>query len=225
VRPVTVEEVEIDDYLAELRASSAIPADADPVDLRADLGRLLSLAKHTDRLQTVRDDALEQLTRAAAVPVPPGLLSDEIEYRRQWMRTELARVGTALADYLAEVGKTEEQLDAELRDSVAQRIRSQLLLDAIADAEGVRVSAEEQIETLEHDARRVGVPVAAYYHQLLDNGAIDTIVTEVRRAKALAVVLGKMSIVDTDGRSLTVAELRAEHEAVNRARRREHDGS
>jgi trigger factor len=225
VRPITVDDTEIDDYLDILRESAANPAELDSPALRAELGHRLALAKHTERLHAVRDDALQQLTSAAAVPVPAGVLSDEIEYRRQWMLAELARVDTSLADYLAGESKTEEQLDAELHDAVAQRIRSQLLLDAVATAEGVQVSAEEQVETLEHNARRAGVPVSTYYHQLVGNRATDTIVTEVRRAKALAVVLGRISIVDTGGRLMTVADLRAEHETVSRALRRDRDDS
>jgi FKBP-type peptidyl-prolyl cis-trans isomerase (trigger factor) len=225
VRPIAVDDTEIDDYLAILRKSAATPAELDSPALRVELRHRLALAKHTARLHAVRDEALGQLTNAAAVPVPAGVLGDEIEYRKQWMLTELARVDTSLADYLTAEGKSEEQLDAELHDAVAQRLRSQLLLDAVAAAEGVQVSAEEQVETLEHNARRAGVPVSTYYHQLAGNGATDTIVTEVRRAKALAVVLGRISIVDTDGRLTTVADLRAEHDAVSRALRRDRDDS
>lgn len=230
VEPIGRAEIEVTDRVDEGRFGITALVDVRPEIVPPDMAAVVVTvagdgAEHGEPLRTVRDDALAQLTSAAAIPVPAGLLDDEIECRRQWMHAELARAGTSLADYLAAAGQTEDQLDAALHDAVAQRIRAQLLLDAIGAAEGVPVSAEEQVRTLEADARRAGIPVSAYYHQLVRDGAADTITTEVRRAKALAVLLARISIVDTDGRPMTMAGLRAAHDAVSRAPRPVPDGS
>jgi len=146
--------------------------------------------KNVERLRSARSEVLMRLTSAAAVPVPEGLVRDEVESRRQWMLAELERLGTSLADHLAATGTTDEQLEADLRAATAQRVRSQLLLDAAADAERLSASAAEVREAV----ARLGGP------------ATDT---DVRRGKALAVLMQRVVFVDPAGRPVTAADLAA----------------
>ena len=159
--------------------------------------------KETRRLQQLRDAALARI--AETVAEPQGVVHDETEQRRQWMLAEFQRLGTSLAEYLATADRTEAQLDAELRTVAAQKVRSQLVLDAVADEEGLGVTSEEVGRTITHRAQHVGVPADFYYDQLSRAGALETVIADVRRAKALALVLQRVSIVDAHGRPVTLA--------------------
>lgn len=170
-------------------------------ELRAAIRDGLAARKDTERLQHLRDATLAQIS--ADVAEPPGVVADEAEQRQQWMLAEFRQLGMSLAEYLAGTGRTEEQLYAELREVAAQKARSQLVLDAVADAEDLGVSSDEAVETIARRARRAGLPADAYYNQLARTGGIETVIADVRRAKALAFVLQRVSIVDESGRPVT----------------------
>ncbi|ETK37874.1 trigger factor [Microbispora sp. ATCC PTA-5024] len=184
VDPVAVSEGEVRACLDGLRDHMATPEEADRLSgdedgLRAALTERLYQAKGAARLRAARDEALRRLTEAAAVPAPEGLVGDEVEHRRQWMLAELHRLGTSLADQLAATGTTAEQLDADLVAATTQRVRSRLLLDAVADAERLSVSAAELAEAV---ARRGHAQVA-----------------DVRRDKALTLVMRRVTFIDPAG--------------------------
>jgi trigger factor len=58
------------------------------------------------------------------------------------LRQRFAQQGVPLASYLRASGQTEDDLRAELRDAAAQRLRTSLLLRAIAEKEGITVDEE-----------------------------------------------------------------------------------
>jgi FKBP-type peptidyl-prolyl cis-trans isomerase (trigger factor) len=197
LRAVSVPEDEVEAYLDAVRQRLAASPQVDPAatgmdldgdDVRAALTQRLLQAKKSDRLRAVRDEVLTRLTTAAGVPVPEGLVRDEVESRRLWMVAEFERLGTSLADHLAASGTTAEQLETQLVTATAQRVRSQLLLDAVADAEDVRVSGAEVSEAV---AR-------------LGGSAADT---DVRRGKALALLMHRVLFVDPAGDRVTLDDL------------------
>jgi trigger factor len=173
----------------------------------------LGTTKETRCLQQLRDAALARI--AGTVAEPQGVVHDEVEQRRQWMLAEFQRLGTSLAGYLATTGRTTAQLDAELRTVATQKVRSQLALDAVADAEGLGATGEEVGQTIARRASRVGVPADFYYDQLTRAGVLETVIADVRRAKALALVLQRVSIVDSEGRPMTLPAAQSAAEALS----------
>jgi trigger factor len=176
--------------------------------LRTDLRERLRLNKRAERLYAVRSRVLRQIATAAAVPAPEGVVQDEVEQRRQWMLAELSSMGTSLADVLVAGDKTEEHVEAELREAAAVSVCGQLVLDAVAEAESVHASEAEVGEAIVHRAQRAGVPPQTYYHQLVHSGATDAVFADVRRAKALALVMERVTMKDPGGNPLTLEDLR-----------------
>lgn len=189
---------ELDDELAARAGGFATLSELRDA-VRTGIGR----AKHDRRLTRMRDDALDRI--AASVPEPGGVVDDEVEQRWQHMLAGFDGLGTTLDDYLDLTGTTEARVRAEIRDVAARKVRGQLVLDAVADAENIGVSREEVDQTIAHRATRVGIPATFYYEQLARGGALDTVIADVRRAKALSIVLQSVSIVDTDGNPVPVA--------------------
>lgn len=177
-------------------------------ELRADVRERLLRSKEMERLYAVRTRVLQQIADVAAVPAPEGLVQDEVEHRRQWIEAELSRMGATLAEYLTVTGKPAEEIDAEILEATTLRVRSQLLLDALADVEELEVSTEEIGEVIARRAERMGVPVETYRSTVAGGDAGAALTKDVRRAKALAVVMQRVSMKDVEGRTLTVQDLR-----------------
>lgn len=183
-------------------------------ELRGDLRERLTRVKRVEQLYGARDKALAQLVERAEVPAPEGVVREEVEHRKQAMVDELERIGASLEDYLSAEGKTEAEVDAELTAAAEEAVKIQLVLDTLADAERIQVSDEEFGQEVVHRAQRVGVAPQAYYDQLVRSGNAAAVFGDVRRGKALSVVMERASIMDAAGNRLSLDDLRGPAEAA-----------
>jgi len=209
VRTVKEKELpELNDDFAQLAS------EFDTLDeLRGDLRERLTRVKRIEQLYGARDKALAQLVERAQVPAPEGVVREEVEHRKQAMVDELERIGASLEDYLSAEDKTEAEVDAELTAAAEEAVRIQLVLDTLADAERIQVSDEEFGQEVVHRAQRVGMAPQAYYDQLVRSGNAAAVFGDVRRGKALAVVMERASITDATGNRLSLDDLRGPAEA------------
>ncbi|GAA3767933.1 trigger factor [Plantactinospora mayteni] len=203
----TVKEKELpplDDDFAQLAS------EFDTLDeLRGDIRERVSRSKKIEQIYAARDRALEQMVAAAEVPAPDGVVREEVEHRKQAMVDQLERIGASLEEYLTSEEKTEEQIDAELKDAATEGVKIQLLLDTLADAEQVQVSDDEFGHEIVHRAQRAGMAPQQYYDQLVRSGAAGAVYGDVRRGKALAMVMERIKITDSAGNPISMDELRA----------------
>jgi trigger factor len=182
-------------------------------ELREDLRTRLTKVKRVEQLYAARDKALSALVEAAEVPAPEGVVADEVDQRKQSMVDELERVGASMEEYLAAEGKTEEEIDSELTEAATEGVKIQLVLDTVAEREEVQVSDDEFGHEVVHRAQRAGMAPQAYYDQLVRSGLAAAIYGDVRRGKALGVVLERIKITDGSGAPVSVEDLRGDPEA------------
>ncbi|MET8350239.1 trigger factor [Micromonospora sp. NPDC005206] len=182
-------------------------------ELRGDLRGRVTQGKQVEQIYAARDKALAQLVEAAEVPAPEGVVREEVASRKQAMADQLERIGASMEEYLAAEEKTEEQIDAELTEAATEGVKVQLLLDTLADAEDVQVSDDEFGHEIVHRAQRAGMTPQQYYDQLVRSGAAGAVFGDVRRGKALAAVMERITIKDSAGNEITLDALRAANEA------------
>lgn len=208
VRSVKEKEVPpVDDDFAQLAS------EFDTLDeLKSDLSERLAKVKRMEQLYSVRDKALEALVAASDVPAPEGVVADEVEGRKRSMAERLERMGASMEDYLVAESKSEEELHAELTTSATEGVKVQLLLDAFADAEDLQVSDDEFGHEIVHRAQRAGVTPQQYYDQLIRSGVAGSVFGDVRRGKALATLLERVTVRDANGEVVSVRELSADDE-------------
>jgi trigger factor len=182
-------------------------------ELRGDLRTRLTRVKRVEQLYAARDKALSALVETADVPAPEGVVTDEVQERKQSMVDELERVGASLEEYLTSEGKTEEEIDAELTEAAIEGVKIQLVLDTLAEREDIQVSDDEFGHEIVHRAQRAGMAPQAYYDQLVRSGMAAAIYGDVRRGKALGVVLERIKITDGSGAPVSIEDLRGGPEA------------
>lgn len=194
---------DLDDDFAQLAS------EFDTLDeVRADLKERLTKAKRMEQLYDARDRALSALVDAASVPAPEGVVAEEVEQRKQAMVDELERVGATLEEYLSVEGKSEQDIDTELTTAATEGVKIQLVLDALADQEQLQVSDDEFGHEIVHRAQRAGMGAQQYYDQLVRSGMAASVYGDVRRGKALGLVLERVIIKDSAGTVLTLDDLR-----------------
>ncbi len=209
VRTVKEKELpELDDEFAELASEFDTMA-----ELRDGVRERVTRGKRVEQIYAARDKALEQIVEAADVPAPEGVVREEVESRKTAMVDQLERIGASMEEYLAAEEKTEEQIDTELNEAAVQGVKIQLLLDTVADAEDVQVSDDEFGHEIVHRAQRAGVAPQQFYDQLVRSGAAGAVYGDVRRGKALASIMDRITIRDAAGEPVSLDALRAENEA------------
>jgi trigger factor len=177
-------------------------------ELRNDLEERITRVKKVEQLYAARDKALSELVAKTGVPAPEGVVADEVAQRKQSMVEQLERMGASLDEYLKVEEKTEEQIDSDLKEAAAEGVRIQLVLDTIAEKENVQVTDDEFGHEIVHRAQRAGMQPQQYYDELVRAGAAGAVFGDVRRGKALALVMERVVMTDTNGEVLSIDALR-----------------
>ncbi|ABS04981.1 trigger factor [Kineococcus radiotolerans] len=159
-------------------------------ELRADLLSQVEQSKKFEQGLQARDKVLEKLLETVEVPVPESLVEAEIH-----------------AHLERESRLEDAEHRAEIEDSTRQAIRSQLLLDALADREEIGVEQGELIEYLVGQAQQYGMEPQQFVQMVDGAGQVPSMVSEVRRRKALAVAMEKATVTDASGNPVDLEEL------------------
>jgi len=160
-------------------------------ELKADFAERLSRVKKMEQGAQARDLLLEKLLADLDIPVPDDIVLDEVN------------------EHLEGEGRMEDaEHRAEVDGQVRASIKSDFLLDAIVKIEEVQVTEIELTEYLIRMSQRYGMGPEQFAQELQKAGQISQVVAEVTRAKALAAVLGRVSVVDKSGNAIDLEALR-----------------
>lgn len=188
VKVSTVRERELpaaDDDFAQLAS------EFDTIDeLKDDLRERLARVKLLEQGYAAREKVAEALLAATEVPVPESAIAQQVE------------------DHFSD-GHGDDDHRAEVETQTRDGLKSQLVLDKIAETEELAVSEAELSSWLVQQAPRYGMTPDQFAQELVNAGQVPAAVSEVRRSKALAHVLEHARIVDTEG---TVIDLSALNE-------------
>ncbi len=193
---------EADDEFAQL-ASEFDTLDELKADLRERHGRV----KKMEQAGQARDKVLEALLEAADIPVPESVVAQEVEVRAHEAVHEFDHDEDRLTSYVESQGQTREEFDTELRTNAEQAVRTQLLLDEIAEKSEVQVDQQELMERIFMQAQRFGISPEEYIQQAQQANQLGAIFADVRRGKALATVVQAATILGPDGEEVDMSEL------------------
>ncbi len=176
-------------------------------ELRADLRERLGRVRRYEQGAQARDRLLDKLNEIVDVPLPESAVKAEIEGREHNLGHQLERFGISKEVYLETEGKTVEEFDAEQRAEAEKAVKSQLLLDALAEREEVSVEQEELTEHLVRRAQQSGMAPQDFANQVMQAGQLGMLFSEVRRGKALATLMESAKITDALGNEVDLSQL------------------
>jgi trigger factor len=154
-----------------------------------------------------RDKLIEQLLEQVEIPVPAQLIEDEVH------------------NHLEGEGRLEDDVHrAEVAEASEKQFKTQMLLDKIAEQVNVQVSQDELTQYLVQSAAQYGMAPQDFVNALQQGNQLPAMIGEVARNKALAVALGKVNVVDTNGKAVDLTgfvavedEAAAEDQVVEQA--------
>ncbi|MCZ3388917.1 MAG: trigger factor [Actinomycetia bacterium] len=161
-------------------------------ELRDTVRSELEPRKKVEQLMAARDAVLAALIEAVDVPLPEGV------------------VASTLADHFGD-GHGDDDHKAEFENQVRESLTRDLVLDTLADRDDVEVTQAEVTEYLIRQAPQYGMTPDQFAQAVAQAGQVGAIVGDVRRSKALSVVLESATVRDSAG---AVVELSASSEDV-----------
>ena len=139
-----------------------------------------------------REQLVEKLLESVEVPIPAAIIEEEVNRHLE-----------------GESRLEDDEHRAEVTASSEKTFRQQILLDTIAEAEKVKVSQDELTQYLIQGASQYGMDPSEFVQTLSSNGQIPSMVAEVARNKALAIALGKATVVDSNGKPVDLSAFSA----------------
>ena len=103
------------------------------------------LEKNADeRAEVAFENAvIDKVNENAEIDIPQAMIEDQIDNMLRDMEMRLMYQGMKLDDYLKYTGTTREKLREMYKDQAAERVRTQLVIDAVRKAENIEANDEE----------------------------------------------------------------------------------
>ena len=154
-------------------------------ELREDVTKQADQAAKFEQGVQARDKVLEHLLETIEIPVPDGVVEAEVNQHLE-----------------GENRLEDDEHRAEVDANTRKALKAQFLLDAIAEKTEVKVEQPELIEYLVMSAQQYGMDPNQFAQIIDQSGQVPMMVSEVRRRKALAVVLGQAEVTDSEGNTV-----------------------
>ena len=161
-------------------------------ELRADSRTRVERLKRLEQGQQARALIHEALMASVELPLPEGVIAAEVQA------------------HFEDGHEGSDEHRAEVEQQAREALKSQFLLDRIAETEEVTVGESELSSWLMQQAPRYGMAPDALAKALVESGQVPMALADIRRSKALALVLENATITDSDGNPVDLNALEAE---------------
>lgn len=115
------------------------------------------------------NELLEKAADNATVDIPDCMVDREVQYMMQSFGYQLAASGLKMDDYFKYMGTDREKMEAMYRPDAKQRVKTELVIEAIRKAENVVASDAEIDEAIEKYAQQNGMPLDQLKENLRDD--------------------------------------------------------
>jgi len=136
---------------------------------------------------------IQKVVADSKVDVPKSMVVREVENRMAEMNQQLAMQGMDLDQYLKMTGMTKEQAFNQIAPMAHNKVQVDLVLEAIAKAENLEVTAEELNTKVEEIAKMYGMTKEQLEAELNKNSNLDefnhSLKTESLAQKAVEVIV------------------------------------
>ena len=195
---------ELDDEFAQLAS------EFDTLEeFRANVRETLERAEKFEQVAQARDKVLEHLLAQVDIPLPKSVVEAELAWRNEALDRQIAMGGMTREGFFKLQEKTEEEYNAELDEEVRDGVKAQFILDKLANARQISVNEGELTNHLIQRAQQAGMRPDEFAQQISQAGQVPALVGEVRRGKALNLVLDAAKVKDASGNEIDVAAVNA----------------
>ena len=169
-------------------AFAQLASEFDTIDeLKADIEKKLEGNFVRKQILQARDQIVDQLVEKAKIPVSDEAVKREVD-------AHLENEGKGMDD----------PHRVEVLEETEKNFRVQLLLDAVVDAEAIKVEDQELIEYLAFQSRNYGMDPNDFIKQVANAGQVPMFVDELSRRKAVDALVAHAEITDAKGNKVAI---------------------
>lgn len=155
-------------------------------ELKSDIEKKLEVNLARKQILQARDLIIDDLLAKAKIPVSEEAVKREVESHLE-----------------GEGRQADDAHRKEVTEETEKNFRTQLLLDAVVEAEGVKVEDQELIEYLAFTSRNYGMDPNEFIKQVANAGQVPAFVGELARRKAVDALVAHAEIVDSKGNKVS----------------------
>ena len=148
-------------------------------EFKADLAKRLQVKSKQKVIRNKESQVIEKVTATAEVDIPKVMVEAEIEIMYKDFANRLKSQGMDLEMYYQFSGQNEDILKEQISGDAEKRVRNNLVLAAIANAENIVISEEELAEELMVIAQTHKRTVEEIHSILTANGNLEDMKAEM----------------------------------------------
>jgi trigger factor len=192
---------EPDDEFAQLAS------EFDTIDeLKSSLTEQVQRVKRIQQAEQIRDKALEVLLEQTDVPLPENIVQAQVDDTLHNAIHGLDHDEKRFEDTLKEQGSSREEFDTDNRTNAEKAVKTQLLMDAVADKLDIQVGQNDLTERLVLMSQQYGMEPQQLLQFLQQNNQLPAMFADVRRGLTVAAVVHGATVNDTDGNVIDTTE-------------------
>ncbi|MEX1029562.1 MAG: trigger factor [Paenibacillaceae bacterium] len=164
-------------------------------EYKQDIENKLKERKLKDNEITIESTVIEKAALAAEVDVPSVMVDTEVDRMVEEFGNRLRMQGMNMEMYFQFSGQSEDALREQMRDEAEKRVRSQLVLEAIANAENVTVDDDDVNEELSRLSEVYKKPADELRRIIESNGTINDFRQDLITKKTVKLLVESSKLV------------------------------
>ena len=165
-------------------------------ELKADVRKNLQTAADNKAVNEKREAVLDAISEAAEVEIPNVMIETRINNMINQMAMNIEQQGMKLEQYLQFTGTDMSKLRENCKETAQKNVRIDLVLEAVATAEGIKVEDTDLQAEIAGMAAQYGATPAQIKKIIAENGQIGSLIDTIMRRKAMELVVS--SAVESD---------------------------
>ena len=153
-------------------------------ELKADLRKKMEEDAERRAVDAYNGELIKTAVENAEVDIPEVMVTDRIEQMIQELAMSMEGRGLKLEDYLKFSNKTVEELREEYKETAAENVRTDLVLDAIAVEEKIEVTPDDMNREIFMMAQNFGANPQEVWDIIAKEGRVSMLAGSVARKKA-----------------------------------------
>lgn len=170
----------LDDDLAK-EVSAYETLDEFRVNLRERIGSI----KESMGQRGLKEQAVKAIVENTYVDLPESMVEHQVNGEIEELIEELAQRNISLDDYLTALKGSKQELEKAIREKVVDSLKAELILDAVAAAEGIEVSDDEAEDYIRESALAGGGDPKKVIAEARKHNRIGNVKANLRLSKAV----------------------------------------
>ncbi len=162
-------------------------------ELKADIKANLEKVAAEKAENAVKSAALKQASDNCKVELPEVMIENRINHMIEELKSGLEGRGMKFEQYLEYVKMDLDAIRNNYREIAAENVKADLMLEAIAKAEAVKVEATDLADEVENMAKAYGATPEQVQSIIQQQGRINDLINTVVRKKAVQIILDNVA--------------------------------